>query len=237
MHIPDDQGGGFYLRPVTSTLSCSNQGRNDMTSASGFWDRVADRYSRKAVPDEAVYQEKLRLTREQLRPDMAVLELGCGTGTTAISHARHVRHVHAIDTSQRMIEIAKARASAAECSNVTFERADIDEILVGGASYDAVLALSVLHLLDDWEESIRKVSRLLKPGGLFVSSTPCLAGGYRLLKAIAPLGHKLGLMPKVQFISPAALIAAIQGAGFVVERDWRPKNGRTVFAMCRRKSG
>jgi ubiquinone/menaquinone biosynthesis C-methylase UbiE len=203
-----------------------------MTTAARFWDKVADRYSRKPVPDETIYQEKLRLTREHFRPDMTVLELGCGTGTTAISHAQHVSHVHAIDISQRMIDIARTRAASAECRNVTFERGNIDE-LSGTRTYDAVLALSVLHLLDDWERSIRDISRILKPGGVFVSSTPCLGSGYLLLKAIAPLARRLGLMPKVQFISAPALLSAMQNAGFDVERDWRPKSGRTVFAICR----
>jgi ubiquinone/menaquinone biosynthesis C-methylase UbiE len=204
-----------------------------MTTASRFWDKVADRYSRKPVPDEAIYQEKLRLTREHLRPDMTILEVGCGSGTTAISHAPHVRQVHAVDSSGRMIEIASARAASAGCSNVTFERASIDELPIGTAAYDAVLALSVLHLVDDWDQAIRKISRMLKPGGLFVSSTPCRAEGYGLLKAIGPLGYKLGLMPKLQFISPPALTAAIQRAGFEVAHEWRPKDGRTVFAICR----
>ena len=49
-----------------------------------FWDRIAERYARKPVPDEAVYQEKLKVTREYFRADTDVLEIGCGTGSTAI---------------------------------------------------------------------------------------------------------------------------------------------------------
>lgn len=203
-----------------------------MTTSNRFWDKVADRYARKPVPDEAVYQEKLRLTRELFRPDMSVLELGCGTGTTAISHAPYLRHIHGIDISQRMVDIARARATVAECRNVTFERRAIEELPVT-AAYDGVLALSVLHLMDDWQTAIVRIRGMLKPGGFFVSSTPCLGGAYLLLKAIAPLASRFGLMPKVQFFSSSALITALQSAGLTVERDWRPKNGRTVFAICR----
>jgi len=77
-----------------------------------FWDRIADRYSRKPVADEAAYQKKLQVTREYLRPDMEVLEFGCGTGSTAIVHAPCVKQIRAIDVSAKMIEIARHKADA-----------------------------------------------------------------------------------------------------------------------------
>ena len=49
-----------------------------MTHSARFWDRIAARYARKPVADEAAYQKKLAVTREYLRPDMEVLEFGCG---------------------------------------------------------------------------------------------------------------------------------------------------------------
>ena len=54
---------------------------------SRFWDRVAEGYAKKPVADEAAYQKKLQVTRDYFRPDMEVLEFGCGTGSTAIAHA------------------------------------------------------------------------------------------------------------------------------------------------------
>ncbi len=76
-----------------------------------FWDRIADKYSKKPVPDEAVYQKKLRITRDYLRPDSEVLEFGCGTGSTAIAHAPFVSRILANDISSRMIEIAERKAA------------------------------------------------------------------------------------------------------------------------------
>ncbi len=45
-----------------------------------FWDRVAGRYARTPVADEAAYQRKLEITREFLRPNMEVMELGAERG-------------------------------------------------------------------------------------------------------------------------------------------------------------
>ena len=97
------------------------------TSASRrFWDRSAARYARRPIADEAAYQVKLEKTRAYLRPAMAILEFGCGTGSTALSHAPCVRHIRAIDISPKMVGIARDKAEAAGVGNVTFEPAAID---------------------------------------------------------------------------------------------------------------
>jgi ubiquinone/menaquinone biosynthesis C-methylase UbiE len=76
-----------------------------------FWDRLAKRYAKKPVADEATYQRKLQITRDHLSPAMEILEFGCGTGSTAITHAPHVRHLRAIDISSKMLEIAQGKAA------------------------------------------------------------------------------------------------------------------------------
>lgn len=99
-----------------------------MAQSTRFWDRIAERYSTQPVADEATYQKKLQITREYFRPDTAVLEFGCGTGSTAIVHAPHVKHIQAIDLSSKMIEIAQARADADNVENVTFAQSTVDGI-------------------------------------------------------------------------------------------------------------
>ena len=83
-----------------------------MSQPSKFWDKVAERYSKKSIADRDAYEKKLHVTREHLRPDMEVLEFGCGTGSTAIIHTPHVKHIHAIDISSKMIEISQGKADA-----------------------------------------------------------------------------------------------------------------------------
>ena len=78
-----------------------------MDRSNKFWDRIAKRYSKQPIADEAAYQKKLEVTRRYFRPDMEVLEFGCGTGSTAIIQAPYVKHIHAIDISSKMIEIAQ----------------------------------------------------------------------------------------------------------------------------------
>ncbi|MGH6925772.1 MAG: class I SAM-dependent methyltransferase [Propylenella sp.] len=153
-----------------------------MAQPSKFWDKVAEKYSRQPVADEASYQKKLRITREYFRPDMEVLEFGCGTGSTAIAHAPYVKHILAIDVSSKMIEIARRKAEAAKVENVTFRQADIDELSVPDQTFDVVMGHSILHLVADRDAVISEVYRVLKPGGIFVTSTACLGDTQNYLK-------------------------------------------------------
>ncbi len=198
-----------------------------------FWDRLAERYSRQPIADEAAYRKKLEVTRSYFRPEMEVLEFGCGTGSTAITHAPHVKRIEAIDVSSKMIEIAQGRASAANVGNVTFRRSSIDELSVPGQTYDAVLGLSILHLLDNKEEVIGKVHEMLKPGGIFVTSTVCLGDSImRYLEFLVPMGRFFGLLPLVRAITAEELEASLTDAGFEIDYQWRPSKGKTVFIVA-----
>ncbi|WP_316358558.1 class I SAM-dependent methyltransferase [Devosia sp.] len=198
-----------------------------------FWDRLAERYARQPIADEAAYQRKLQITRDYLRPDMDVLEFGCGTGGTAILQAPYVRHITAIDFSQAMLDIACAKAAAAGTGNVTFERADITRFAPPAGSFDVILGLSILHLLADKDAVIARVFRLLKPGGVFISSTTCVGDTMGAFKLIAPLGKALGLLPQLDVMTSAELVASLTGAGFAIEQQWQPGRGKAVFIVAR----
>lgn len=203
-----------------------------------FWDRTAERYSRQPVADEAAYQRKLEVTRKYFEPDMEVLEFGCGTGSTAIAHAPHVKHVLAIDFSEKMVEIARSKARAANVDNVTFQRSSIDELSAPDQSFDAVLGLSILHLLDDPDAAIARVERMLKPGGAFVTNTVCLGETrLRYLAFLVPIGRLLGLLPQVRALTVERLRRSLIGAGFEIDYEWRPDGNLPVaFIVARKRS-
>ncbi len=205
-----------------------------MPQSARFWDRIAERYSRKPIQDEAAYQKKLEVTRRYLRPDMTVLEFGCGTGGTAILHAPHVKRIHAIDISPKMIEIANGNAKAANVSNVTFETATIEELTATDQSFDAVLGLSILHLLEDKEAAIARVFRMLEPGGAFVTSTACLGDTMKFFKWIGPIGRFLGLMPMVKVFTVEELVNSLKDGGFDIDYQWQPGRGDAVFIVAKK---
>ncbi|MEM8808359.1 MAG: class I SAM-dependent methyltransferase [Cyanobacteria bacterium P01_G01_bin.38] len=193
-----------------------------MTTSTKFWNKIAEGYSRQPIADEAAYQKKLQITQEYFQPSMNVLEFGCGTGSTAIAHAPYVQHIQAIDFSSNMIAIAQAKADAQNIQNVTFEQASIDELSVPDSTYDAVLGLNVLHLLENKEAAIAKVHNLLQPGGVFITSTLCLGDTMAWFKLIAPIGKFLGLFPLVRVFTIQDLEKSLTDAGFAIDYQWQP---------------
>ncbi|MCF6272858.1 MAG: class I SAM-dependent methyltransferase [Rhodobacteraceae bacterium] len=196
-----------------------------------FWDRMAKRYARSPVSNEAAYQEKLQKTRAVLGPDFKALEFGCGTGTTAIVLAPEMADYLATDISGEMLSIAREKAEGVE--NLRFERARLEEVMPPEDGFDAILAHSILHLLPDKEATISRVFEMLKPGGVFISSTTCMAKG-GALKPLLWAGNKLGLLPMVRFFSADALVEAVQAAGFGIEERWQPTTKATVFLIARK---
>ena len=205
-----------------------------MDPSAKFRDRTAEKYAASPISNEAVYEKKLEKTREYFEPDMEVLEFGCGTGSTAIAHAPFVKHIRAIDFSSNMIEIAQGRADAAGVRNVTFATATIDDLAAADEAFDAVLALNILHLLKDKDAVVAKVHRMLKPGGVFVTSTICLGSAMKLLSWIVPIGKMFGLLPQVKAFSMQELRESLTSAGFTIDYQWEPGIARSIFVVAKK---
>ena len=203
-------------------------------SSTKFWDKIAEKYSKQPIADEAAYQKKLQVTREYFQPEMEVLEFGCGTGSTAIIHAPHVKHIRAIDISEKMIEIAQGKAQAENIKNITFEQLTIEELTVPDCSFDMVLGLSILHLLENKEEAIAKVHKMLKPGGLFVTSTACLGDTMKWFKIVGPIGKFFGLIPFVKVFTTKELEDSLIDGNFKIDYQWQPGKGKAVFIVAKK---
>jgi len=100
-----------------------------------------------------------------LRPDMTVLDVGCGTGaiTRGIAHAVSPDGaVCGIDINADLI--ARARAASAGHPNLRFEVADIQEER-WEATFDVVTSARVLQWLADPSRAIAAMVRAARPGG------------------------------------------------------------------------
>lgn len=205
-----------------------------MGNPSRFWDRIAKRYAKQSVGDDASYQKKLSVTREYLTSSSRVLEFGCGTGTTSIYHAPCVEHIQAIDISTNMLAIAREKANAANVSNIRFKQTRLQGLSSADASWDVVLGMSILHLVESKNDDIQQVYQLLKPEGVFISSTPCIADSSVWFKYAAPLFRWLPFLPTVHVFSERELKESLEIAGFKVEYDWRPGPDKAVFIVARK---
>lgn len=207
-----------------------------MGQSAKFWDKIADRYLKQPITDVASYEKKLQVTQEYFQPNMEVLEIGCGTGSTAIVHAPYIKHIRAVDFSANMIDIAQTRAAAQNIPNITFEQSSIDELDISYQTLDAVLGLSILHLLEDKEGVIAKVFDMLKPGGIFVTSTVCLGDKMAWFKWIAPIGKFLGFFPLVKVFTVEELANSLTDAHFKIDHQWQPDKDKAVFIVAKKPS-
>jgi ubiquinone/menaquinone biosynthesis C-methylase UbiE len=201
-----------------------------------FWDRAAPKYARKPVPDEQAYRQTLERVAAQLTSHDHVLEVGCGTGSTALELAAHAGDIVATDVSGTMISIAQEKAHARGIDNVLFRTGTLDDAGLELASFDAVMAFNMIHLLVDVPASIRRAHRLLKPGGLFLSKTPCIGENSFLIRSLLiPLMRTFGFAPYVNNITKASLQADIEAEGFeIVETGLYPAKSHSLLVVARK---
>ena len=210
-----------------------------MVASEKFWNTVAEKYAKSPVRDMKAYEATLDRVRAHISGNANVLEIACGSGTTALNLAGDVGRLTASDISSKMIEIAVAKQKATGAENVSFVRATLDQHDFEPASYDAVLAFNFLHLAPNMPATISEVHRLVKPGGLFISKTICLKE-WKSLTAVMlhllPLMQLLGKAPDiVRKLDAAELDGAITAAGFeIIESDYLPKKARNRFVVARK---
>ena len=191
-----------------------------MVKAVEFWDARAESYAKSSIGNEEVYNEKLETTQHYFDADSLVFEFGCGTGTTALHHAPFVQKVVATDISSNMIKIAKKKAVEENITNVEFQCSTLEDFEAANASFDVVMAHNILHLLEDPEQAIKHSYRLLKPGGVFVTSTVCLGDSFSPWRVLLMVGKILRKVPYVNVLKRETLGSYLSDAGFEVDLEW-----------------
>jgi ubiquinone/menaquinone biosynthesis C-methylase UbiE len=203
-----------------------------------FWDRVAGKYAASPIEDVAGYERSLARTRDFLTKDDHVLEIGCGTGTTALKQAPHLRHITGTDISPAMIAIAQAKLDEGGPLNVDFIAAGADDESLKGSPFDAVMAHNVLHLVPDLGATLAHLRHLLRPGGLLIAKTPCLGDMNPLIRwVMLPAMRAVGKAPHVATFDAKTLEKAISDAGFAIETvEFHGTKGRDArpFVVARR---
>lgn len=201
-----------------------------------FWDKIAPKYARKPVKDPAAYAQKLDRVRALLRAEDQVLEIGCGTGSTALHLAPAVAKIIATDISRGMVEIAEGKRRARGVTNAAFVQADASET-VYEAPFDVIMAFSLLHLVHDVPEVLDAVYAQLKPGGLLLSKTVCLGDASPVIRLFVRVLGAVGLAPPVTPLSKSGLSRALVQAGFdLVECRYFGKGQLNPFIVAQRPS-
>ena len=198
-----------------------------------FWDRAARKYAASKISNMDAYEKTLDHPRAYLSPTDTVLEIGCGTGSTALLLAPNVARYTASDISGKMVEIGREKAAAAGVGNITNIQGVLGDAALSTGPFDTVLAFNLLHLIRDPGAEARKAHAVLKPGGMFISKSACMSGWRRGLQPIIGIMQLLGKAPFVGFTSVKKLESMISDAGFEIVESFNPSGspmGRFIAA-------
>ena len=196
-----------------------------LSKDAAFWSKLSRKYAADPIRNMDGYLNTLERTKSYLKPEDNVLEIGCGTGSTALLLAPNVAHITATDLAPGMIEIANEKCAGEGLENVSFKVAEVLEHSADDGLYDAVLAHNLLHLLPDLDHALTHIYSMTQPGGVFISKTVCAPryGGvkYALIRYVAiPIMQAVGKAPFVKFVSGQVLEQKIKDAGFnIIEKS------------------
>ena len=207
-----------------------------MTDTAHFWDATAGKYAASPIKDVERYEYTLGRTRSYLQATDRVLEIGAGTGSTALQLAGDVSEITGTDISSQMMRIASDKALTEQGENVGFKVRTAQQAAEEAGRYDVVLGFNILHLTEDMEAVLNTLYRQMAPGSLLITKTPCIGDPSLGLKrfairAMVPVMQMIGKAPYVRYLSFQELEAAVQWAGFrIIETSSKPAMSRYIVA-------
>ena len=181
-----------------------------------YWDKHAKNYERSMALLGRPIPRMVELAGEAVRGAERVLEVAAGTGLVTPALAAGAGEVIATDYSAAMVATLERRVRDAQVANVRCEQADLYALRFDDASFDAVVAANVLHLVPDLPSALAALRRVLKPGGLLVVPTFChdeTALSWVVSRALAVTGF-----PGHRRFTAKSLQQAIKDAGIRVNR-------------------
>lgn len=203
-------------------------------STASFWDNIAPRYAAKPISDMAAYEATLERTRSFLHANDHILEIGCGTGGTALHLSSSVAQVTATDISSKMLGIAEEKLRNGGQNNVRFLQVPAMKPMAD-APFDAICGFSILHLLPDLPGTVAHLKTQVKPGGFVITKTTCVSEIPVFMRWIIKVMQLVGKAPDLTFFTADALDAAFTKAGFeLIETGYFGNNHTARFVVARR---
>lgn len=147
---------------------------------SKFWDDFADRYdSFIATTANTTYKSILEHISKEIPNGSFVLDVGTGTGIIPFGICHKAQKIIATDISAEMIKIARQKQKALNVENIDFQIQDSYKLTFPDNSFDVVIATNLLHLVQNPEEPIKEVKRVMKSNGIFIAPTFCMGENWK----------------------------------------------------------
>jgi SAM-dependent methyltransferase len=132
----------------------------------------------------------------------AMLDLGCGDGTTALPAAQRGAEVLGVDIASNLVAAGNARAQAAGLSNLRFQEGDASNLEgLDDASFDLVLSMFGAMFAPRPFEVAKEMVRVTRPGGRIVMGN-WIPGDPTLVAQILKISSAYSPPPPEGFVSP-----------------------------------
>lgn len=106
------------------------------------------------------------LQRIEPKPNMDVLDFGCGTGLVSLLVAPFVRTITALDSSEGMLDVLREKARLSGAGNIETVKADLTKGAELKGVFDCVISSMTLHHIQDIARLFSQFKRVLRPGGM-----------------------------------------------------------------------
>ncbi len=126
------------------------------------WGRIRSLY----IDEKEVEAALVRLLPAEGLHDL--LDVGTGTGRMLEIFGPRVERALGVDFSREMLAVARVNLERAALRNCSIRQADMYQLPLAGASFDAVVIHQVLHYAEDPAQVIAEAARVLRPGGRLV---------------------------------------------------------------------
>jgi SAM-dependent methyltransferase len=152
--------------------------------------------------------ETMRQSGEELvaglnvTPNLEVLDLGCGDGTTAIPAAQRGANVLGVDIASNLVAAGNARADAAGLENLRFEEGDASDLSgIEDDRFDLVVSMFGAMFAPRPFDTAKEMVRVTKPGGRIVMGN-WIPGDPTLVAQILKISAAYTPTPPEGFVSP-----------------------------------
>tara|TARA_B110000305_G_C19243047_1_gene540882 strand:- start:151 stop:765 length:615 start_codon:yes stop_codon:yes gene_type:complete len=199
-------------------------------------EKFFDRVSSKSKPEPNKTASKIiELSKEFLEKDKYVLDFGCGSGAITNKIAKEVKAIDAIDISSGMLEFAQKQAKENAITNINYRQVSIFDKDFKDEAFDVILAFNVLHYIEDMPNHVVRINSLLKPNGIFISSTACMKEKRSLIRYLVSFLSKTGLVPKMISYKKVELETLIENGNFEVIKSERISKLPEYFIVMKKR--